>query len=80
MIKPASLRRKDLIDNITKLINESGLPPYVIEPILDDLRRQAHELTRRQLQVDLEQWEAGQKKEAKINVNEDREKVVEDLG
>lgn len=40
MDKPASVIRKELISDLTALIRESHLPPYVISPILADLKRE----------------------------------------
>lgn len=35
--KPLSVARKEFMDEVVKLVNESGLPLFVIEPILKEL-------------------------------------------
>ena len=37
MQKPIALVRQEFIENLVKLINESGLPLMVIQPILKDM-------------------------------------------
>lgn len=63
MSKPASIRRMELINQLAKDINESKLPPYVVEPILADLMRQARENTIRQYQADMAQWKEAEETE-----------------
>ena len=40
MNKPANLIVEETKANIVKIINESGLPPFLIEPIIKDLYNQ----------------------------------------
>lgn len=54
--KPTSIRRMELIGALSQVINASQLAPYVVEPILADLLRQARENTVRQYQADMAQW------------------------
>lgn len=35
--KPISVKRVEFINELVKLVNESGLPPFVLEPILKDV-------------------------------------------
>ena len=56
-MKPDSIRRKELIDNIVKSINESSLPPFVVEPIMRDLLAQVAQASEQQYKADVEAWE-----------------------
>ena len=72
--KPASVRRMELINTLSQAINTSRLPPYVIEPILADLMRQARANTMRQYQADMARW-----KEAKEEESTDRYEFEQDV-
>ena len=63
MEKPVSVIRVELIDNITKLINDSKLPPYILVPIMEDFLVQAQTATKRQYEAELAMWTEYQKKE-----------------
>lgn len=52
VMKPMSVARSEFIQSITKLINDSALPPFVIEAILKDLYADVHTLTQRQLELE----------------------------
>lgn len=54
---PLSVARKNFIDDITKLISESGLPPFVIEGVLKDLYSQICSLARKQLEKDAKSYQ-----------------------
>jgi len=62
-MKPESIRRVEFQKKLLEIINESGLPPYVVEPILLDTYRQFRAMTAKQYQADLVQWEKQQKEE-----------------
>ena len=63
-MKPDSIRRKELIDNIVKSINESMLPPFVVEPIVRDVLTQVVQASEQQYKADVEAWEKQSKEEA----------------
>ena len=50
--KPISLVRADFISALTNLVNNSNLPPFIIEPILKDLYSDIHILSQKQLEND----------------------------
>ena len=51
--KPLILKKEDLQNNLTGLINNSGLPLFVVEYILKDLLQEVHLLN--------EQWTNSEK-------------------
>ena len=63
-IKPFSVAREDFYNNLLTLINESGLPPAVIQPILSDFQqmvvnaaREQYEKERAQYKSEMEKYE-----------------------
>ena len=59
--KPTSVLRKEFINNMVTLINESGLPFFVIEPILKDLHEHVSAESERLYQMEKAQYEASLK-------------------
>lgn len=55
--KPIMLVREDLINALTKEINESGLPPFVIEPILKDFLNETRIAMRKQYELEKQTYE-----------------------
>ena len=62
MNKPANLIVEETKENIVKIINGSGLPPFLMEPILKDLynqisilKQQKKEKSRQEYQDSLKQ-------------------------
>ena len=56
VIKPMSVARSEFIQSLTKLINDSELPPFVVEAILKDLYADVRALTQRQLELDTKSY------------------------
>lgn len=54
--KPITVARAEFISNITSLINNSGLPPFIIEPILKDMLYDVRIMAQRQLEQDTNQY------------------------
>ena len=50
--KPLTLLREDFIGNVARLINESGLPLFVVEDVMRQLTNSVSELARQQLEQD----------------------------
>lgn len=65
MNKPANLIVEETKENIVKLINESGLPPFLLEPILKDLYNQINILKQQELEQSKKQYEDSLKQEEK---------------
>ena len=56
MDKPATLIREELIDDMVGLINNSGLPLFIIEPILKELYLEVKNGAQQQLESDKQQF------------------------
>lgn len=56
--KPVSMVINEFKINIEKAINESGLPPVVMESILSNYLLQIQTVSKQQLLTDTEQYEA----------------------
>lgn len=54
--KPITVARAEFISGITSLINESGLPPFIIEPILKDMLYDVKVMAQRQLEQDTKHY------------------------
>lgn len=52
--KPITVVRADFISELTTLINNAGLPPFVVEPILKDMLYEVKTLAQKQLEQDIE--------------------------
>jgi hypothetical protein len=52
--KPITVARADFISELTTLINNAGLPPFVVEPILKDMLYEVKALAQKQLEQDIE--------------------------
>ena len=63
MNKPISMLINEAKINITKVINESGLPPCLIQPIIKDIYEQVLQQCQRELQDDMAKYESGKKEE-----------------
>lgn len=69
MNKPANLIIEDTKENLTKIINESGLPPFLIEPIVKDIYNQVYILKQEELEKTKVDYEERVKKEKKGEKN-----------
>lgn len=56
MDKPITIVREDFIKSLAKLINESGLPPFVITPILEKFLENVRIAEANQLRSDKEKY------------------------
>ena len=63
MNKPANLIMEETKENIVKIINESGLPPFLVEPIIKDLYNQVSILKQQELEQSKKQYEDSLKQE-----------------
>lgn len=61
--KPISIILDDLKNNIANQINQSGLQPCLVEPVLKDLYEEVRMLAVRQLEQDKQAWEQSQQAE-----------------
>lgn len=56
VMKPMSVARSEFIQALTRLINESTLPPFILEHILKDIHSDVRALSQRQLEIDLKNY------------------------
>lgn len=61
-IKPFSVAREDFYNNLLTLINESGLPPAVIQPILSDFQQMVVNAAKEQYEKERAQYKAEMEK------------------
>ena len=78
MNKPANLIVEETKENIVKIINESGLPPFLLEPILKDLYNQVSILKQQELEKSRQEYENSLKQEEKKKgAKKDGQKVTD---
>lgn len=63
MKKPVTLVIEETKTKLAEIINTSGLPPFVIEPILSTFLQEAHAASKRQYEIDKLQYEQAVAKE-----------------
>lgn len=73
MNKPITLVIEETKTKLADIINTSGLPPFVIEPILSTFVQEAHAASKRQYEIDKIQYEQAIAKEQE-NSDKDIEK------
>lgn len=54
--KPVSMIREEFIQNLVSLINNSSLPPFIIEPIIRDVHDSVTNAMRQALERDKEEY------------------------
>ncbi len=57
IMKPISVSRAEFITSLTELINTSGLPAFIIEPILKDFYFDIKSIAQNQLADDVKTYE-----------------------
>lgn len=69
MNKPANLITEETREKIVNTINESGLPPFLLEPIIKDIYNQVSLLKQKELEKSKRDYEENIKKEKKGEKN-----------
>lgn len=69
MDKPLSVRKEEFESSLVQLINNSGLPSYILEPIVKNYYSELKELSQIQTKQEREQYEAEKSKE-EVNADE----------
>ncbi|MDO5546944.1 MAG: hypothetical protein Q4F79_00455 [Eubacteriales bacterium] len=54
--KPITVARAEFISGMTSIINNSMLPPFIIEPILKDMLNDVRIMAQRQLEQDTKRY------------------------
>ena len=57
MDKPLTVAREEFIESLVKLINESGLPMFVVESILRDITAETKAAAQKQYEADKKAYE-----------------------
>lgn len=57
MQKPITIIKQEFTERLVKYINESSLPPFVIEYILKDIINEVHLASVQQLKFDTERYQ-----------------------
>lgn len=78
MDKPITVARIEFIDKLVELVNNSGLPSFVIMPVLDDALREMKRITDEQYRNDFIEWNESQKKEEAEEADDGR--IPDDQG
>lgn len=55
--KPITIIKQEFTEGLVKYINESSLPPFVIEYILKDIINEVHLASVQQLKLDTEKYQ-----------------------
>ena len=65
MNKPADLIVEETKEELTKIINKSGLPPFLLEPLIKDIYNQISFLKQQELEKSKKDYEESLKEEKK---------------
>jgi len=57
MNKPITLIREEFVTQLTELINNSGLPAFIIEPILRDMHSEVKIIAQKQAEAEKQAYE-----------------------
>lgn len=63
MEKPLSIKREEFGKGLIGLINECGLPPFVVAEMMRSVTAEVERLAAQQLEQDRKAWEESQKEE-----------------
>lgn len=78
-MKPISIAREEFINALANLINESGLPAFIISPVLKEVLVEVQNAERVQLEQDKAFYENEKNKIKEQNQNKEQsEKVATD--
>lgn len=72
IIKPMSIERAEFISALADLIKTTKLPPFVIEPILNDVQNDLRILTQKQLENDMRRYNEMLEKHAQETLEEEK--------
>lgn len=71
MNKPITIVREEFIEGLTNLINNSGLPAFILEPVLRDTYNKVKAAERQQLENDKKRYQEMLDNEFDINDQDD---------
>ena len=56
--KPMTVAKEDFVNNLTDIINNSGLPAFVIEPVMKDMYFEVRDVAQKQYKQDNQQYQS----------------------
>lgn len=57
LLKPITVRREEFIEQLTNLINNSGLPFFAVESVMRNTINEVATLSKQQYEMDLKRYE-----------------------
>lgn len=60
--KPITIVREEFISSLISLVNESGLPPFIMESILKDVYLEVKDASKKQYEFDLANYKSAKNK------------------
>lgn len=57
MIKPLSVKRQEFVESLVNLVNSADLPPFVMEPIINDVHASVRNLIKEQYKREKELYD-----------------------
>ena len=73
MDKPLVIKRKEFIEKLNNLLNESSLPAFVLEPIIKDVYSLCKQATNQELAASYAQYAEALKKETEKTEEKEEE-------
>lgn len=57
MEKPITIKKMEFEQQLSEVVNQSGLPPFVLRPIIQEVLAQISQLEAQQLQNDISEYQ-----------------------
>lgn len=64
MQKPLTVMQQETVQKVVDIVNDSGLPAFILVSIFESVTEELRQLAERQYKSDLEQYEKENKEEA----------------
>lgn len=64
--KPITIIREEFINTITNMVNDSCLPPFILEPIFKDIHAQIKLAEQKQLESDIRNYNEAISKQSEV--------------
>lgn len=68
ILKPMSVARNEFINDLTDLINNCMLPPFIIEDVLKDTYSKISTISAKQLEADMKKYQEALEANAQKNI------------
>lgn len=69
ILKPMSVARNEFINDLTDLINNCMLPPFIIEDVLKDIYSKVSTISAKQLEADMKKYQEALEANAQKNIS-----------